>query len=328
LRPIPFPDIGDLALRGDLELNMVAVVEDLVRLEAKRAGHHVVRVDNPLCPRGDLAVPRCVAHALHLLYRACEFFCHTITSTPLMGKNFIKLSFLPDDMRSKVLIGIVTHDGDSYCLPELAKTLELCTYANRDVLVIDNSNGDEYKARLEGIGLRVIRDNPEGTRIERIIRGRNLARRAFLESDADYLFFLDSDVIMRPDYLARLVAHGKDIVSGLYLANFIIDGKQQILPVAYERVDDRRVRHMLRHEIQEEHLIPVGCAGLGCVLLSQRVMKKISFRNIGESTTGGEDAAFYKDAIMAGFTPYCDTSIKCLHMKYPRGDARNKIFAW
>lgn len=245
-----------------------------------------------------------------------------------MGKNFIKLSFLPVDMKSKVLISIVTHDGDSYCLPELAKTLEMCTYPNKDIVVVDNSKGDGYKSRLESMGFHVVRDSPEGTRIEKIIRGRNLAREAFLKSDADSLFFLDSDVITRPDYLARLVAHGKDIVCGLYLANFIIGGKQQILPVAYERVDDRRVRHMLRHEVQKDRLVPVGCAGLGCTLISRRVMEKISFRNIGLSTTGGEDAAFYKDAIMAGFAPYCDTSIKCLHMKYPRKDARNNIFAW
>ncbi len=231
-------------------------------------------------------------------------------------------------MNPKVLIGIVTYDGDSYCLPELARTLELCTYPNKDIIIVDNSKGDGYKARLEGMGFRVIKDRPEGERIDKIVRGRNLVREVFLKSDADYLFFLDSDVIMRPDYLIRLVMHAKDIVSGLYLANFVIDGTQRILPVVYERVDERHVRHMLRHEVDEDRLIPIGCAGLGCALIKRRVMERIPFRNIGLSTTGGEDAAFYKDAIMAGFAPYGDTSIKCLHMKYPRKDARNRIFAW
>lgn len=228
----------------------------------------------------------------------------------------------------KILIGIVTHANDAYCLEEFCKTLELCTYKNIDIVFVDNSEGDTYAKCLENRGFRVIKDSSEGTRIDKIIRGRNIVRDEFLRSDADSLFFLDSDVIMRPNYLSRLVAHGKDIVSGLYLANFIINGKQHILPVIYERVDEKRVRHMLRHEVQEDRLMPIGCAGLGCVLINRRVMEKISFRNISSSMTGGEDAAFYKDAIMADFTPYCDTSIKCLHMKFPRRDRRNKAFSW
>lgn len=185
-----------------------------------------------------------------------------------------------------------------------------------------------YAKRLGDRGFRVIKDSSAGTRIDKIIRGRNIVRDEFLKCNADSLFFLDSDVIMRPDFLSRLVSHGKDLVSGLYLANFDIGDHQEILPVAFQRHDASRVRHMRRAEVEKDALIQITYAGLGCTLISRRVVEKISFRNVGSSTVGGEDTAFFQDALKEGFTPYCDTSIKCLHMKFPRGDSRNKAFSW
>ena len=54
-----------------------------------------------------------------------------------------------------------------------------------------------------------------------ICRARNILLHQFLRTSADYLFFLDSDILFFPKeendcLIANLLAHGKDIVGGVY----------------------------------------------------------------------------------------------------------------
>lgn len=37
--------------------------------------------------------------------------------------------------------------------------------------------------------------------------------------DYDYLMWIDSDIVWRPEQITRLITHGKDIVSGVYLVS-------------------------------------------------------------------------------------------------------------
>lgn len=235
----------------------------------------------------------------------------------------------PTTTNPSILVGIVTYDGHRYAIEKLLDAIKKFTYRNFTLLFVDNSASDEYKKLLEDKGHQVIKDSAEGTRIERIIRGRNILRQACLDGGHDYLFFLDTDVIPPRDALERLLQHHKEVVSGVYLrAARRGDGKLEMLPSLFVSLPDGRIRTTRIQEVLKNDFIPIAAAGLGCCLIYHTVLKKITFRNISTSTTGGEDAAFFKDVISLGITPYTDTRIKCFHMTYPEGDKRNVFYTF
>lgn len=228
-----------------------------------------------------------------------------------------------------ILIGIVTYDGHRYAIERLLEAISKLSklmYHSFSVVFVDNSAGDDYRQFLEGKGFEVIKDDSSETRIDRIIRGRNRLRRICLDRGYDYLFFLDTDVIPPPDAIDHLLRHNKEVVSGIYLGASAYDGKPKIRPVLYAPVSGGDVRTMRIQEVLGDRLIPVAVAGLGCCLIKREIVEKIAFRNIGSSTTGGEDAAFFKDVRALGLTPYADTSVKCFHFSYPEGDQRNELY--
>lgn len=231
-------------------------------------------------------------------------------------------------IQPKILVGIVTYDGHRYALDRLLEAINKFTYPHFTVIFADNSATDEYKQLLESKGFEVLKDASDGTRIDRIIRGRNTLRAACLERGYDYLFFLDSDVIPPVNILEQLLRHKKDVLTGIYLGASKFGDKTEIQPVLYAPFSDKQVRTMLIKEVLDEKILPIAAAGLGCCLIHRHVLERIAFRNIAISTTGGEDAAFFKDVQSLGITPYGDTSMKCFHMSYPEGDKRNEFYTF
>ena len=61
-------------------------------------------------------------------------------------------------MNPKVLVGCPTYDGKKYCLKEYAEALKKLTYANFDVLIVDNSKESGYSCMIEALGFKVIRN--------------------------------------------------------------------------------------------------------------------------------------------------------------------------
>jgi len=235
-----------------------------------------------------------------------------------------------DAQPPRILIGIVTYDGHRYAIGKLLEAIGNLVNPlgspRTTVIFADNSPTDDYKQFLESKGFEVLKDSVDGTRIDRIIRGRNHLRDVCLERGYDYLFFLDTDVIPPKDTLPRLLYREKEVITGIYLGAMTFGSVTEILPVLYAPLPDGRVRTMRVAEVMEDKLIPIAAAGLGCCLIHQNVLKKLRFHNIAASVTGGEDAAFFKDVISLGIMPCADTSIKCFHMSYPEGDRRNEPY--
>ena len=102
----------------------------------------------------------------------------------------------------KILIGCVTYDGQKPFLNELLKSIHELEI-EKDALFVDNSQTDDYFNLLKEKNLNVIKDSGKG-RIERIISGRNIIREYFLSGDWDYLFFLDTDVIVPKNTVQEL----------------------------------------------------------------------------------------------------------------------------
>lgn len=146
----------------------------------------------------------------------------------------------------------------------------------------------------------------------------NLATRA-IQSEADYIFWLDSDMVFDPDVLIRMMDTLKknklDILTGLYFRRV-----PPYSPVLFDMLEikDQRASWTAFHEIPEG-LFEVGGCGFGCVLMDTGVFLDVQakfkqmFAPVGNV---GEDLSFCWRARECGYKIYCDPSIICGHVGY------------
>jgi glycosyltransferase involved in cell wall biosynthesis len=225
----------------------------------------------------------------------------------------------------KVLIGCVTYDKDSAYLESFLKSIREQQYTGYDLLFVDTSTAQGYDAVLRSSGAIVTRDSNDLDKpIKKITGGRAKVREHFLEHGYDYLFFVDTDVVLPKDALARLIADQKDAVGGIYLAIQNIQGKKVLLPVVADFTNEAdSCRPMALWEVLNDRVKEVAWIGFGCMLISRKVLEKVSFRYY-EKSMSGEDVAFCVDARKAGFKVFGDFGVKCQHNIFPPGDCRNK----
>lgn len=222
---------------------------------------------------------------------------------------------------ARVLVAIPTYEGHGYCFDLLAEHLRALSFAAVDFVFVDNSETEGHSERIKNAGFIVLRDVESRTRQEKILNARNTIRDYFLKGAWEHLFLVDSDVMVPSDAVERLMGHGADVATGVYLSHQNLGGKRSVNPVLYDFVDAEHARIMSVHEVLGERVMPIAAAGLGCCLIKRHVLEKVRFRVFGQAT---EDVAFFMDARAAGFTAVADTSVKCTHIPYPLGDARNE----
>lgn len=126
-----------------------------------------------------------------------------------------------------------------------------------------------------------------------------------LQYGCTHIFFLDDDVICKPNIVYKLLSHDKDIVTGLQLArNF------PHLPYLFnERMPNGKYKYYELNNT-DEGLIPIKAAGAGCLLVNTDVFKRMMspwFR-LGqiEADQLGEDLDFFTRAEKQGFEAFCD----------------------
>lgn len=149
-----------------------------------------------------------------------------------------------------------------------------------------------------------------------VYTSRNNLAAIAIEQGADYIFWLDSDMMFAPDTLVRMfddLKHG-DIVSGLYFRRVA-----PFTPVIYNKLDiDDAGRCTFEEpkEIPDEVFEIEGC-GFGCVLMptdiAMDVMAKYGapFTPIGGT---GEDLSFCWRARQLGYKFVCDPKIELGHV--------------
>jgi GT2 family glycosyltransferase len=229
---------------------------------------------------------------------------------------------------AKVLIGIVTYGKQRYCLDEFLKCLGWQT-VKADVLFVVNNGESAYATLIRSKGFNAVEDpKPANTRIEKILNGRRYIREYALKNDYDFLLCLDSDVLIHPRALEALLKTTGDVVAGIYLNTFVLDGKPVIAPVLFKDLGGGQCQLYTYEGAAVQRVIEIGAAGLGCTLISRKVLEAVDFRAFGNSQTGGEDMAFFVDARAEGFKTVANTFVKCLHRPYPRDDPRAKLFEW
>jgi hypothetical protein len=139
-----------------------------------------------------------------------------------------------------------------------------------------------------------------------------LTQRARLAAEAqtigaEYMLWLDSDMVFPPTTALRLLAHNEPVVACNYI--------RRQLPakgVAYESIGDWE--NPLPFEPQDE-LVPVEGIGMGCMLVKTSILQEIpkpwfEFHWTEESNDHlGEDMDFCMKMAEAGYTVKVDTNL-------------------
>ena len=152
-----------------------------------------------------------------------------------------------------------------------------------------------------------------------IYTSRNDLATQAIQMDADYVFWLDSDMVFKPDTLVRMMDTIRnediDILTGLYFRRV-----PPYTPVLFDKLD-------IRGNIcswSEFHEIPgglfeVGGCGFGCVLMKTDVFFDVQSKHgnmFAPIANNGEDIAFCWRARDCGFKIFCDPSVICGHVGY------------
>lgn len=153
--------------------------------------------------------------------------------------------------------------------------------------------------------------NPARMSIDRM---RNTAARVALESEADYLLFVDDDVLVPMDGLAKLlrcdadIAAGKVVIRGYPFSWMLFKPKSTDMDGLYAC-----------EELPEEGIEPVGAVGFSFCLIKTEVLRNMiePFFVTGISNT--EDIYFCIKAkqINPDIKIVCECSCNCGHILWP-----------
>lgn len=149
-----------------------------------------------------------------------------------------------------------------------------------------------------------------------IYDARNKLVQQAVKFEADYMLWLDSDMVFPPDTLMTLykdILEGRDIVTGLYFRRVM-----PFKPVIFKKLE-RGERAVDYEDYPKDEIFEVAGCGFGCVLMKMDVAFDIA------ATSGdwfsplpgfGEDISFCIRAREAGYKIYCDPRIKLGHVGF------------
>jgi GT2 family glycosyltransferase len=151
---------------------------------------------------------------------------------------------------------------------------------------------------------------------------RNTLAAYAVQMEADYILWLDSDMVFPPDTLERMMKvldeHKEiDILSGLFFRR-----TTPFTPVLFSKLE-REGDNVVFEEFDHvpEGLTEIAGCGFGCVLMRTDCLLDIASRQgTGAWFTpmlhAGEDCSFCLRARECGYSIWVDPSIECGHMGY------------
>jgi GT2 family glycosyltransferase len=147
---------------------------------------------------------------------------------------------------------------------------------------------------------------------------RSQGCRRMLDTDHEWMFFLDDDVIPPPDTINRLLAYNADIVGGLYY-------RRQMPPAPVMMRDVEGEGGQWITDYPPGSLVEADLIGSGCMLVKRKVLEIMPppwfewkcdpyrWPDLKPYERCSEDYDFCRKARALGFKLYVDTSIQCHH---------------
>jgi hypothetical protein len=233
----------------------------------------------------------------------------------------------------RVLIFTITYEGKEYARENFMSFINNINYPKEYYrhIIIDNSPTTEYYDKLVSLyGSENVFHTARGNNTrEALARSQNFARNIAIKDNYDYLFSIESDIMVPPTIIQRLLQHGMKVVSTLYFIGDRSIGQRVpciTLPEFFEDLGAWGSRLLTLEEYPEylnQGLKPVHAAGMGCCLIHKDVFKKFIFyydpRVIGHS-----DIFFFQDCFIHKIPVYVDTDILCDHENSKWSDVKDR----
>lgn len=151
-----------------------------------------------------------------------------------------------------------------------------------------------------------------------VYTSRNELSARAMKMNADYVLWLDSDMVFEPNILKRLFEDMDkgDIVTGLYFRRV-----PPYSPVLFSRlrITDEGCEHSNFDGELPDALFEVEGCGFGCVLMPTRILMDVyaEFGNMFAPINGvGEDLSFCWRARQLGYKIVCDPKISLGHVSH------------
>ena len=152
-------------------------------------------------------------------------------------------------------------------------------------------------------------------------RARNECHRLFMESECEYMLFMDADTVPPVDALDKLLAADKDMISATVQTVQSHNGEPRLIPIALRWNEDDKNDVGLKPYIATG-IERVDATTLACTLIKRAVMSAVGprafqFEYSDEYGTEGcgEDIFFCRKVTEAGFEMWNHYGILCSHFK-------------
>lgn len=242
-------------------------------------------------------------------------------------------------MNARILIAAPIYNGMDYIIDEFIQHILEIDYDNFDVLLVDNSDEDDFfntlKQKYPKIKIIQLKSDENEKALNKIVKSRNKYLNYALENNYDYVLSLDADVLVPKNILKELLKQDKDVISGMYFNYFNIDKQLKLRPVAWKGItkeefeDMKRIvnfpssikshedlrRHLTKEEWESGNVEEVNICSAGCMLIKRRVFEKVRYGLLdvpcGMHTS--DDIYFLQKAREQEFKVYCHTGLRCRH---------------
>jgi len=145
-----------------------------------------------------------------------------------------------------------------------------------------------------------------------IIQMKNAIAKYALDNGYDYIFFVDTDLILHPKTLVQLLSTGKEIVAEIFWTKWDKDGNPLPNCWMYDSYDGFSSNHIAQWQIPGTY--QVGQTG-ACILLHRSVFERgVCYDDIYNLGFDGEDRFFCVRAAVAGFKIWIDTHYPAIHL--------------
>lgn len=215
----------------------------------------------------------------------------------------------------RILIAAPQHQSKDYCFEDWYRNVKLFTYPYIDILLVDNSDGDEYYNYLSQFDLNVDRIDTTGkSTLEKMEESHNRCRQIALDGKYDYLFHLETDLFPQFDIIEKLLSAHKKVVGSSY---HIYEGAARQLCVFLLDKDEvvgqlNSINLPFSISWLGNGLQKVFNTGLGCTLIHKSVLQKIKFR-IVKDINFPCDAWFGVDCAINNIDIFNDSNIFVEH---------------
>jgi len=149
-------------------------------------------------------------------------------------------------------------------------------------------------------------------------QARNHIARCAIEGQFSHVFFVDADIVLPPDALLKLLAHDKDVVSGLYGRKRIGSNVVEVFnwnPNARNGVSTLQLKQLMPPGLHK-----VAAVGLGCCLIKTGVFKRMQYPMFeyfypeDPTMTISEDIVFCQNVYDNKMVVFVDSSVVCGHI--------------